>query len=114
MTFEPDVAGDYLSLDGLEPFTLRQGSLDPITVNNCLREALTREDTQFLSQSGLGVQPGSLALNIWAAELPAGVSPAAGDSLTDAAGVGYTVQGRGDYWPLAARYRLILRAKVLA
>ena len=114
MTFDPDITADYLRLDGLEPFTLRQGNLDPITVNNCLREALTHDDTRFLSQSGLGVQPGSLVLNIWAAELPAGISPAAGDSLTDAGGVGYTVQGRGDYWPLTARYRLILRANVVA
>jgi hypothetical protein len=114
MTFDPDIAADYLLLDGLEPFTLKQGNLDPVSVNNCLREALSQEDAQILSQSGLGVQPGNLVLNIWAAELPAGVSPAAGDSLTDGAGVGYVVQGRGDYWPLTGRYRLILRAKVLA
>lgn len=114
MTFDPDITADYLLLDGLESFTLRQGNLDPVTVNNCLRRALSYQDTQILGQSDLGVQPGNLVLNIWAAELPTGVSPAAGDSLTDAAGVGYTVQGRGDYWPLTGRYRLIVRAKVLA
>jgi hypothetical protein len=114
MTFDPNITTDYLLLDGLEPFVLRQGNLDPVTVNNCLRETLTHEDIRLLNRSGLGVQPGNLVLNIWAAELPAGISPTAGDSLTDGAGVGYIVAGRGDYWPLAARYRLILRSKVLA
>ncbi len=112
MTFDPDITADYLLLDGLETFTLRQGNLDPVAVNNCLREALSHGDTQFLSQSGLGIQPGSLVLNIWAPELPVGVSPAAGDMLTDSAGIGYSVLGRGDYWPLTGRYRLILRANV--
>ncbi len=107
MTFDPDINADYLTLDGLETFSLRQGNLDPATVNNCLREALVQADVQFLSTAGLGVQSGDLIVNLWAPELGS-LTPGAGDRLTDSGGTTYTIQN-SSYTPRSGRYRTLCR-----
>ena len=47
MSFDPDIDDDYRQLDGLEPLALGQGNLDPLTVNNCLRETLSHATCGF-------------------------------------------------------------------
>ena len=107
MTFDPDIDADYLLLDGLEPFALQQGNLDPVTVNNCLRETLAQADVQFLGTTGLGIQPGDLVVNLWAPELGS-LTPMAGDRLTDGTGTSYTIQS-SVYSPRSGRYRTVCR-----
>jgi hypothetical protein len=110
MTLDP--AHDYLSLDGLEPFTLRQGSNDPLTVANCLRGALNYQDLRLLAGS-IGTQPGDMVLELWGPELPTGVTPGVGDGIADAAEIGYTIQTI-EYRPLTQAYRCVCRLQVVA
>ena len=112
MSFDPDIDDDYLQLDGLEPLALGQGNLDPLTVNNCLRETLSQRDVRFLTSAGLGVQPGDLVLTLWAPELGS-AKPSPGDRLTDAAGQSYTIQS-SEFSPRTQRYRTICRQAVTA
>ena len=109
MTFDP--SQDYLSLDGLESLALTQGSGDPLTIDNCLRGTLSVQDIRLLAGS-VGTQPGDVVLQIWAAELPAGVTPGVGNSLADSAGAGYTIQSV-EYRPLTQVYRCVCRLKIV-
>ena len=113
MTFDPDIATDYQSLDGLESFTLVQGASDPVAVNNCLRESLSFQDLKIMASGSLGTQPGDMVLNAWGPEFPNGVKPGLGDSFTDANNAGHVVQSL-EYRPRTQRYRMIVRLKVVA
>lgn len=106
MAFDP--SSDYLLFDGLEPFTLRQGADDPVTVNNCQRGKLSYREIQF--GAAMGVQPGDVVVTCWAPEL-GGLTPAAGDVFTDSNNTTYTVQAT-DYSAILGKHRCFVRKGV--
>jgi hypothetical protein len=108
MAFDP--SSDYLQFDGLEPFSLVQGTNSPVTVNNCLRGKLSFSDRTTWGAIGLGTSPGDMTISCWTPEL-SGKTPGEGDRLIDAANVTYIVQGL-DVSKLPGRYRLIVRKAV--
>lgn len=103
------ISGDYKYFDGVETLQFVQGTNAPVTVNYCLREQLTWKELNF--GAALGIEPKDLPFNIPGPELPSGVTPQIGNALTDANGVGYTIQS-ATYDTLTQQHRVITRKKV--
>ena len=85
MTFDPDIAGDLLLVDGVETVTLAASST--VTVAGAKRCQLTTAQTS----SAVGVaEPTEIVWLLPEVNL-AGVTPRLGDRITDAGGTTWTI-----------------------
>ena len=98
MTFDPDIAGDLLLIDGLETITLSGSST--VTVAGAKRGQVTTAQTP----SSVGVsEPTEIVWLLPEGNL-AGVTPRPGDRITDVGGTVWTITNTS-YSPLSQVWR---------
>jgi hypothetical protein len=98
VTFDPDIAGDLLLVDGVETITLAGSST--VTVAGAKRGQSTTAQTP--SAGGVS-EPTEIVWLLPDVNL-AGVTPRLGDSITDVGGTAWTITS-ASYSPLAQVWR---------
>jgi hypothetical protein len=105
MSFDPDVTGDCVLIDGMEPVTLHSTSV--VSVEGAKRGRLTLSETEFRQ---VGLEPTDMAWLLPEVSL-AGVTPRRGDAIEDSSGAHWTILSVTKS-PLSAVWRAVTRRQV--
>jgi hypothetical protein len=105
MSFDPDIAGDSLLVDGVETVTLH--STSAVVVEGAKRGLLTLAEMEFRQ---IGLESADLAWNLPEVNL-GGVEPRQGDAIEDAGGTRGPILSAARS-PLAGVWRAVTRRHV--